>query len=289
MDREGALEACLALIRSTLPWRKRWTCLPFSDVVDSIATSTSSREALLAATAQNCKARAIIVRAATSAPGWTARELGTVQTVDLADGATGVLRSAGTNAKRSAKRARRQSTLRTALVGSREEFLGPHLDLIARSRRRLGVPTQPRRYWSLLWDLHESGGAITIGVYRDDALVASGSFLLGASHAIYKYGASEPSTWQLRPNHLMFAAAFDRLAERGMRTMDFGFTDLANSSLREFKRTWGGEEATACYSATDPRVLPQSTEPGRVLSAVIRHAPAPTSRAIGSLGYRYTA
>ena len=130
---------------------------------------------------------------------------------------------------------------------------------------------------------------MTIGVYRGTALVASGVFLLGGSHAMYKYGASEPSAWRLRPNHLMFSVAFDRLAERGARTMDFGLTDLANASLREFKATWGGEETAASFSATDPRLLPRTTEPSRLLASTIRHTPALTGRAIGALAYRYMA
>ena len=162
-----------------------------------------------------------------------------MQTVDITDGSEGVLRDAGSNAKRGVKRSRKEMSLRAAAVDSRQDFLGPVLQLTARSRRRIGVPTQPRRYWSRIWNLHEQGLAMTIGVYCDDALVASGVFLLGRSHAIYKYGASEPSAWQLRPNHLMFSTAFDRLAERGARTMDFGLTDLANDSLREVQGFMG--------------------------------------------------
>ena len=289
VDNEGELNAGLPLIRSSLPWRERWTCLPFSDVVDPIATNSTTREELLAAIAESYQTDPILIRADASAPGWTSRQVGTIQIVDVADGAAGVLRDAGSNAKRSVKRAGKEPSLRAAVIDSREEFLGPCYRLTVRSRRRLGVPTQPRRYWSRVWDLHERGLALTIGVYRDDALVASGVFLLGASHAVYKYGASEASAWKLRPNHLMFATAFDRLAERGARTMDFGLTDLANASLHEFKATWGGWETTASFSAADPRLLPKSTEPGRLLTAAIRRAPALTGRVIGAVAYRYMA
>ncbi len=288
-DEEGELNAGLSLIRSALPVRKRWTCLPFSDVVGAVAANSATKEDLLCAIANSRQAEPILIRAGTSVRGWTSRRVGTVRTIDVGDGASGVLRSAGSNAKRGVKRAGNETSLRAAVVSSRGEFLGPCYQLTVRARRRLGVPTQPRRYWSLVWDLHERGLAMTVGVYRDGTLVASGLFLLGRSHAVYKYGASEPSSWQLRPNHLMFSTAFDRLAERGARTMDFGLTDLANASLRDFKATWGGEESAACFSATDPRLLPKSTEPGPLLTAAIRHTPALTGRAIGTLAYRYMA
>jgi CelD/BcsL family acetyltransferase involved in cellulose biosynthesis len=289
IDEEKEITAGLPLIRSALLWRKHWTCLPFSDTVDSIATNSTVREELLAGIAKSSQTDPIIIRADTSAPGWTSRQVGTIQTIDLTDGAAGVLRGAGSNAKRGVKRAYKEQGLTAEAVGSREEFLGVFSKLTVRSRRRLGVPTQPARYWSQLWDFHERGLATTIGVYSDGVLVASGIFLLGGSHAVYKYGASDPSAWSMRPNHLMFSMAFDRLAERGMRTMDFGLTDLNNTSLREFKQSWGGEETAACFSATDSRLLPKSTEPGRLLTSVIRHTPAQTGRVIGALGYRYMA
>jgi CelD/BcsL family acetyltransferase involved in cellulose biosynthesis len=289
IDNEGELKAGLPLVRSMLPIRKRWTCLPFTDVVEPIATNSATREELLMAIANDWQTDPIIIRANVSAPGWTSRQVGTVRTIDVTDGASGVLRDAGSNAKREVKRANKETSLRAAVVNSREEFLGPYYRLTARSRRRVGVPTQPRRYWSRVWDLHEEDLAMTIGVYRDGTLVASGVFLLGPTHAVYKYGASEPSAWKLRPNHLMLSVAFDRLAERDASTMDFGLTDLANTSLREFKGRWGGQETAASFSATDPRLLPNGTEPGRLLTATIRHTPVLIGRAIGTLAYRYMA
>jgi lipid II:glycine glycyltransferase (peptidoglycan interpeptide bridge formation enzyme) len=130
---------------------------------------------------------------------------------------------------------------------------------------------------------------MTVGVYLDGALAASGIFLLGRRHAVYKYSASEPSTWKLRPNHLMLSSAFDLLAARGMRTMDFGLTDLENTTLHHFKAAWGGEEMPAHFSATDPQLLPESTEASRILSVTMQHAPVGVARFLGALAYRYMA
>ena len=160
---------------------------------------------------------------------------------------------------------------------------------MAKSRRRLGAPTQPRRYWSRVWALHEREEALTIGVYLGAKLVANGVFIIGRDHAVFKYSASDSVTRDLRSNYLALATALDHIAARGVRSMDFGITDLRNRSLREFKARWGGHERPAHFSATDARLLPDTIEPGQLLTQTIRHTPVLVGRAIGSLAYPFVA
>jgi hypothetical protein len=285
-DARGEILAALPMIRSKLPLRRRWTSLPFTDMLEPVASNTAQRDELLVAAAQDTDTDAILIRTHVALPGWFSRQVGTVQVLDVSNGAEGVLRGAASGTRRQVKRAQRpEAGLSARKITSRSEFLGVNLTLTAESRRRLGAPTQPRRYWSRIWELHERDEAMTIGVYLNDGLVANGVFMLGRAHAVYKYGASTLATRHLRTNYLMFASAFDHIAARGMRSMDFGITDLQNMSLRRFKAQWGGEEQPAHFSATDPRLLPDRLEPGRLLTATIQHSPTFVGRAIGSLGY----
>ena len=167
--------------------------------------------------------------------------------------------------------------------------MGASLDLLARSRRRLGAPTQPRRYWSRVWKLHEQDRALTIGAYLDEQLVANAIFVIGASHATFKYSASDSQTRNLRSNYLAFATALEHLETRGMRSLDFGITDLHNTSLRRYKVHWGGEEQPAYFSATDASMLPDTLEPGRLLTTTIQRTPVLVGRTVGSLAYPFVA
>jgi hypothetical protein len=289
-DSRGAILAALPTIGSKLPWRRRWTSLPFTDALEPVAVSPEHRDELLIAAADEAEIQPIIIRTLARLPGWCSREVGTVHAIDLSDGAEGVLRGASKGHRRNVKRAQRSGTgLSVRPITSRSEFLGASLSLTARSRRRLGAPTQPRRFWSQVWKLHDRDEALTIGVYLAGRLVANGTFILGSDHAVFKYAASDAATWHLRPNHLMFATAFDHIATRGLKALDFGVTDLRNTTLRDFKSSWGGEERPAYYSATDARLLPDMLEPGRLLSETIQHAPVSVGRAIGSLAYPFVA
>lgn len=289
-DSNDAILAGLPVVHGNLPWQRRWTSLPFTDTLEPPAVNSARRDELLAAVVTDAETRPILIRTRVALPGWSARQVGTVQVIDLSDGVEGVLSGADAHHRRSVKRAQRREVGLTARpITAKAEFLGASLRLIARSRRRLGAPTQPRRYWSQVWELHERGEAMTIGVYLGNELAANGVFLVGRDHAVYKYGASELATRQLRTNYLMFVSAFEHIAARGVRSMDFGITDLQNTSLRMFKARWGGEEQPAFYSATDARLLPDSLQPGPLLTSAVKSTPVFVGQAIGKLAYRFVA
>ncbi len=140
-----------------------------------------------------------------------------------------------------------------------------------------------------MWELHERTEALTIGVYLGDKLVANAVFIIGSSHAAFKYSASDSATRDLRTNYLAFATGLDHIAARGVQSMDFGITDMRNASLRRYKAHWGGEEQPAYFSATDAGILPNTLEPGRFLTTTIQHTPVFVGRTVGSLAYPFVA
>jgi len=287
-DSRGSILAGLPMIRSKLPWQKRWTALPFTDTLEPVAVDAANRNELLTALADGAQNEPIVVRTHAALPGWFSRQVGTVQVVDLSDGAEGVLRGAKSKTRQNVRLAQKAGLTARPII-SRDEFLGSSLTLIAHSRRRLGAPTQPRRYWSRVWELHERDEALTIGVYLGEELVANAIFLIGGSHAVFKYSASDLARRDLRSNYLAFATALEHIVERGMRSLDFGVTDLHNTSLRQYKVHWGGEEQPAYFSATDAGMLPDTLEPGPLLTKAIQRSPTIVGRTVGSVAYPFAA
>ena len=289
-DAGGAIVAAFPMIHSKLPWRNGWTSLPFTDTLEPVAIDDVVRRELLGALSAHPGVGSVLIHAHADLPGWFSREVGTVQVLDIADGAEGVLRGVSAGTRREVARARRpESGLATRQIDVRGDFLGEGVALIARSRQRLGTPTQPRRYWSLVWELCERGEAVAIGVHREEQLLAIGVFIVGPRHAVYKYGASDYATRQLRTNYLMLTSAFDRLAARGVESLDFGVSDLRNTGLRQFKTRWGGEERAVRFSATDRRMLPDSLEPGPLVAKAIQSTPVFVGRTVGALAYPFVA
>ena len=159
------------------------------------------------------------------------------------------------------------------------------------TRRRLGVPIQPRRFFRLLAKrfLARDLGFV-ISAHVDQVPVAAALFLNWNGVLVYKYGASDPRYWEYRPNNLLFHEAIRWGCEHGYHTFDWGRTDLDDQGLREFKCGWGGQEEPLVYSVivdTPPRL--SSGRIKRAMSAIIRRSPSLICQAIGELAYRYAA
>ncbi len=159
------------------------------------------------------------------------------------------------------------------------------------TRKRLGAPVQPYRFFRVLTDLLlERGLGFVLLAHLGETPVAAAIFLTWNGVLIYKYGASDMNFWEFRPNNLLFWAAIKWACENGYHTLDFGRTDLGNQGLRDFKRGWGAREEPLVYSVIggqEPQAVRGTT--ARALRALIRYSPSWVCRAIGELFYRYAA
>jgi CelD/BcsL family acetyltransferase involved in cellulose biosynthesis len=161
------------------------------------------------------------------------------------------------------------------------------------TRRRLGVPVQPRRFLQAIWtDLIEPGfGFVAMAEGPGDEPLAAALFLVHKRTVVYKYGASDASHWHLKPNHLLFREVIRWGCENGIEVLDFGRSDLTSQGLRQFKSSWGAVEVPLVYASLGSAGgAPKGG--GRLasaMSAVIRRSPAVVCRAVGELLYRYAA
>ena len=164
-------------------------------------------------------------------------------------------------------------------------FYGLHLH----TRRRLGVPVQPRRFFGLLWErLLQKGLGFVLLAYRDDQLLAGALFLHFNQTVTYKFGASVPAYWKLRPNDLLFWHAIGWGCQNGFRVFDWGRTDPVNIGLRDFKRGWGSEERVVGYSILadrPPARNPVLMKALPLMKAIIQRAPPWVCRLSGELFY----
>ncbi len=189
-------------------------------------------------------------------------------------------------ATRGVARARREGVevVRAADADALREFYRLHLA----TRRRQGVPTQPRRFVERFEALFERSLGFVLLARVEGRTIAASVFLCFNGVLTYKYGASSRADLRHRPNHAIFAEAIRIGCEQGMHTLEMGRTDLDNEGLRAFKRGWGAREQILTYtllSARPPRpALPRAR---RVLHTTISRTPALTGRMIGATLYRH--
>jgi len=155
------------------------------------------------------------------------------------------------------------------------------------TRRRQGAPIQPWRFFQLIHQqlIAEGLGMVVLARVRGRP-VAGALFLSWNSNLIYKFGASDPAFWDLRPNNLVIWTAIEWGCANGYRVLDLGKSDTHNLGLRRFKSGWGAKEVPLHHT-----VLPSGAGPERsglalrAASGLIRHSPVIAARALGELLY----
>ena len=276
--------------------RPRWVSLPFTDACPPLLTPSVASDAFAAAldaTRSGAGIGAFEIRSAAQAAAAHRRCVAVTHTTSLSAQADILLaRFHRSQVQRNIRRAERESklTIRHA-VRARDltkTFYGLHLQ----TRRRLGMPVQPRRFFEALWShvLAPGHGWLLLAETADHTPVAGAVFLGGTPTLTYKYGASDAHYWGLRPNHLLFWHALRRACEDGYESFDWGRTDLDDGGLRTFKSGWAADESSLVYTTfADAAPRPGS---GRALAAarvVLRRSPPVACRLAGELLYRYAA
>jgi CelD/BcsL family acetyltransferase involved in cellulose biosynthesis len=186
--------------------------------------------------------------------------------------------------KRGIKKARREGLQveRRTDVAALDTFYALHL----RTRRKLGAPTQPKRFIRRFAELFDEGLGFVELVLDAERPIAAAVFLTHQGMLTYKYGASDERSLGKRPNNLLFAEAIRWACESGFHTLDFGRTDLDNEGLRSFKRSWGAEEEELSYTYfTEREPSPEPQLRDRLMSATIRRSPRTVGRLIGETLY----
>jgi CelD/BcsL family acetyltransferase involved in cellulose biosynthesis len=269
---------------------RRWTALPFTDRCPPLLATADADEPLAAAL-RRAAAEASIARVQVRAPmaGLQPATVATAHELDLSPGPDALERAFSSAARRNARKALREGVV-VHRARFEEELTGAYYGLHLRTRRRLGVPVQPRRFFRTLWRrMLEPGTGHLLIASANDVPIAGAVFLHAGRTVVYKYGASDERAWGLRPNNLLFAHAIRWSADAGYATLDFGRSDFGDRGLRSFKTGWGAVERRLVYSALQHGDAGAGGAAPRLLAEVIRRSPAGVCRVVGETLYRYAA
>ena len=300
LDDDEQIAGGLPVIATTaggLRRKKRWVSLPFSDFCPpllAVGTDPSDFTQAIGQARLEAGVQSLSVRAPLVGLERQQVEAAVVHTTSLERDTDALFKTFHrSQVQRNLRRAAREPL--TVRHGSeRDDLTGSFYRLHLQTRRRLGMPVQPRRFFRAIWEeLLEPGYGWLLLVEHDSKPVAAAVFLTGGDTVTYKYGASDSAFWSMRPNHLLFAEAIRQACAQGYSRFDWGRSDLSDHGLREFKSGWAGVETPLAYTTLadgEPRQSEQGSS--RALSAarvVLRHSPAWVCRAGGELFYRHAA
>jgi CelD/BcsL family acetyltransferase involved in cellulose biosynthesis len=293
-DEGGRVVAGIPVASVRRPAGRALVSLPFTDHCAPLARDEASLRRLAAGLAAWSSRERVPVEVRGPVPsvaGWRETVVGVEHVLPLEEGAD-ALRSRLSEAHRRRLRQAERSGLRVR-VGRRPEDMDAFYRLHLLTRRRQGVPVQPRRFFTAVWEhtIAPGQGVIVVAETPAGRLAAAAVVLAWNGVAVGKFQASDETCWELRPNHLCYWAAIRWATETGLRRFDFGRTEKRHAGLQRWKASWGGDEVPLRYALTGRGDL--GVEGHGLLDAalrqVIRHSPTMVCRALGTMLYRYAA
>jgi CelD/BcsL family acetyltransferase involved in cellulose biosynthesis len=271
---------------------RRWVSVPFTDACAPLAADASSAEAFGAALDRHREEsglRGIEIRGELTGSAGRRHVVGYRHLIPLATDEQAVFRRLRERARRAVRRASR-----AGLVVRRERDLSSvyrgFWRLHCATRRKLGVPVQPRAFLDAIWHLMiERDCGYVLSAYLDSRPVASALFLEHGRSLVYKFSASEPEVTRLGAPSAVLWEGIRIGCEKGQAHLDLGRTELAHEGLRYFKQSWGGEETMLTYSYFGKGAPVESRGTEGAVGQVIQRSPTIVARAIGRVAYRWTA
>jgi CelD/BcsL family acetyltransferase involved in cellulose biosynthesis len=270
---------------------RKWVSLPFTDYVQPLMASSDLGPLLIAELDSLRRSERVDRVEIRAGVGGTAHvvERGFRHVLPLDADLDSIFRSFHrSQVQRGIRKAEREGTV--VRPGRRiEDLTQVYYSLHAQTRRRLGMPVQPRRFFELLWKRIIDPGLGRLLLAEVGRRVIGGVVVLSwGKTATYKYSASAPDVSPYRPTHLITWHAIKGASEDGYKEFDFGRTDFDSPGLRSFKLGWGPREEILAYSvvADDPPTRVRAG-PSPLIRAAIRRSPVGVARIIGRLLYKY--
>ena len=188
--------------------------------------------------------------------------------------------------QRKIQRAEREGL--TYREGRSEAQLDQFYELLLLTRRRHGLPPQPRTWFRNVVRCLGDAALIRIA-YKDGQPVASIITLQFKDVLVYKYGCSDSRFNNLGGNILLFWKAIQDAKRAGNSRFDLGRSEMDNPGLISFKQNWGAATFPLRYYRLPARqpVPFASGWRGRIAKSLFSVMPDSVLSATGKLLYRH--
>ena len=193
--------------------------------------------------------------------------------------------------QRKIRRSKRENL--TYQEGRSEQLLDTFYRLNLMTRRRQGIPPQPRKWFRNLLDCF--GETLKIRVASKDKVPVAGILTLEYKDILtYKYGCSDARFHSLGGIHFLLWKAIEQAKSLGLLRFDLGRSDADNGGLITFKSRWGAAQSTLTYlryartrSSRSSFIPAHSDWRVGLAKHIFSHTPAICLPALGNLLYRH--
>ncbi len=292
VDADGAIVAGAPVIAARSPFGPlRWISLPFTDSCPLLMDHDQDPAAIVAAIQEFVLAspiREFEIRA--NLPEGTDRfpvDVGFIHQMTLPSDPADLH-------PHKSQRENRNRAIRMGVqvsFGNGPEDIATFYRMHTLTRRRHGVPVQPRRFFDLLQErVLEPGNGLVATARLDGTVLAAGVYLQSNGTLVAKYHASDPELPFAGAGHLIEWEMMVKGCREGFHTLDLGRTDRGADGLREYKSGWGHTESPLVYTHISRHTPSEGiSSVGELPKRIIRNSPTWVTRAAGAVLYRWTA
>ena len=284
--------ACI-LARSKTPLSRHFVALPFSDYCHPLAADPVAMESLLNGLANDLRTqRGCEIRGISASAPWQVVDCFAVFTLDMSGTRDAIERSLSGEFRRKLSRNLRHAQEAGVNIerGDGPDHVVRFYQMLLETRRRLGVPPQPQRFFMLVREIFSPDNLIDIWLATVDGRDVAGLVLLKYQDRLYYKWSARGAVNAPGANHLLLWRLIEKYAGSA-RSLDLGRADVRNQGLMQFKKEIGGRAEALPYSyfPRAPRHIsaevPSATH--RAMTHIWRRLPLSTTRLIGSALYGY--
>jgi hypothetical protein len=289
----GRLRALFAVMEVSSRWTgRRGVSLPFTDFCPLLKTEDGDGRSLLEFAMETGRARRWkYLECRSRQDEWEngSRSLAFYgHEIDLTVGSDALFKRLDDPVRRGVKKAEK-SALQVEFSTDCQS-IQTYYSLHCQTRRRHGVPPQPFRFFQNIQRyILKPGHGFVVTVRLKERPLASAVFLTHGRQAFYKFGASDYTFQQMRPNNLLMWEAMRACARQGYSSLHLGRTSLGQEGLRRFKRSLGASEEIIEYMKYDfssnSFVTSLDRAEGGWFNRVFASLPAPLLRLAGQMLY----
>jgi hypothetical protein len=264
---QGHLRSLLPLMEVSSPWTgRRGVSLPFTDFCHPLQSEGGAAGELHKMAMEQGRARGWrYLECRSSDEDWPGSSPSLIfygHEVDLGAGGEEQFQSLEGATRRGVRKAE-AAGLRVQ-IDNTPESVETYYRLHCRTRRRHGMPPQPRRFFdNIQKHMLRAGLGFIIIARLEGRPVAAAVFLHQGRRALYKFGASDFGYQQLRANNLVMWEGMRECARRGCERLHLGRTSVGNEGLRRFKLGFGAREQEIKYCKYDFRTGQFTTDTDR--------------------------
>ena len=286
VERGGIADAGVLFARVRRPFTRWWVSLPFSDACPPLALEAAANADLLSRLGACFGNDRFEIRGITAPPEWQSAEHFLSWELDLSGSAPGLYRALETNFRRNVAKARKSGA--KIEHGSSPEMVDRFYRLHQQSRRRLGLPCQPLRFFQIVRQVFGDSIDVWLASYQEHDTAAV--FLLGQGDTLYYKWSARDSNESWGAGHLLTWSLAEHWAGK-FRRLDLGRSDIRNFGLNRFKHGLGGRSNALPYAFFPIAPHNLSSEvlspKRRILADIWRRLPEPICRGIERFAYQY--